>query len=483
MRFSNTLSAITLAAISAGNVVNADCTLSGGNYYCSETDAVVYSNVGYSGTYQDVTSMDETSCACSQDSYSFSGTLAPLDEELSVHFRGPVNLVQFGVYYPSGSSSLKKRDDDDEEPCVETVQKHQHKREVAVEYVEVTSTVYVNANGESVTTSVTAAEAPGNPATSLVSSYTFVNTIVSSAAASTSAAAAVTTSAAAAVTSSAAAAVTSSAAAAAASSSAASVASSGSTTASSSSSSASSSGSWVRSSYFQPGSASNCVFMNHQGGVAGSGIWSSCFGNSISFAASDGVSGAASAEALGDVTIASGEEFIIFSGTECSGSDCGYYRDGIPAYHGFGGGDKIFVFEFSMPSDTDGSGYNQDMPAIWLLNAKIPRTLQYGSSDCSCWITGCGEMDLFEILTAGSDKLITHVHDGQGDNGSSSGGGGTQDYFARPTSGTLKAAVIFNSADETIHIVEVTDDFDTELSSSTVSAWLSTAGSAAALSS
>lgn len=170
---------------------------------------------------------------------------------------------------------------------------------------------------------------------------------------------------------------------------------------------------------------------------------------------------------------------MIFSGTECSGNTCGYYRDNIPAYQGFGGGDKIFVFEFSMPSDTDGSAYNQDMPAIWLLNAKVPRTLQYGDSDCSCWKTGCGEMDLFEILTAGSDKLISHIHSGQGDNGQSSGGGGSQDYFTRPTSSTLKAAVIFDSSAQSVHIVQVDDDFDAELSSSTVSSWLDTAGSAA----
>ena len=222
--------------------------------------------------------------------------------------------------------------------------------------------------------------------------------------------------------------------------------------------------------------------MNHQGGVAGSGTWSSCFGNSISFAASDGTSGASSAQVLGDVTVSSNHEFMIFSGQECSVSDCGYYREGIPAYQGFSGDDKIFVFEFTMPSDTDGSNFNQDMPAIWLLNAKIPRTLQYGDATCSCWSTGCGELDLFEILTAGSDKLITHIHDGQGNAGTATGGGGTQDYFSRPTSGTLKAAVIFNGDDKTIHIVEVTDDFSEELSESTVSSWLAKSGSSAALS-
>lgn len=211
--------------------------------------------------------------------------------------------------------------------------------------------------------------------------------------------------------------------------------------------------------------------MNNKGG-SGSGVWDSCFGNSISYAGEDGTSCASSATSLGEVTFKSDEEIMIFSGTECGSDDCGFYRSGIPAYHGFGGSDKIFVFEFSMPSDTSGSSTNQDMPAIWLLNAKIPRTLQYGNEDCSCWKTGCGELDLFEIITSGSDELISHLHDGQGDNGSSSGGGGSSDYFNRPTDGTMKAAVIFDSSSGTIQIVEVDDDFGSTLSSSTVNSWL-----------
>ncbi|QLL34751.1 hypothetical protein HG536_0H01260 [Torulaspora globosa] len=474
MKFIKSLCAASLTALS---VAQAGCVMSGGNYYCSETDAVVFSNVGYSGSYKDVTSMDESSGVCLQDTVSFSGSLAPLDEELSVHFRGPLRLLQFGVYYPSGGSSLGKRDNQvQEEPCEETVQSHKHKREVAVEYVQVTSTVYVNNKGQPVTSSVAQQEAPGNPATDVVSSYTFVNTIVTP---STSATPSTGTSATTVLTGGRAG---SSSPEPASSSSIVSLSSSTKSSASASSTSGSStSGAWVRSSYFQPGSASNCVFMNHQGGSAGSGVWSAAFGNSICYASSDGVSGASSAQALGDVTIKSGQEYMIFSGSQCSGNDCGYYRKNIPAYHGFGGENKIFVFEFSMPYDTAGSGYNQDMPAIWFLNAKIPRTLQYGKSECSCWKTGCGEFDLFEILSPGSDKLITHVHDGQGSDGTSTGGGGTQDYFQRPTSGTMKAAVIFNGSDKTIHIVKVDDDFDAQLSSDVVNSWLQKSGSTAAL--
>ncbi|CAL9731256.1 hypothetical protein MOUN0_L04654 [Monosporozyma unispora] len=460
MKFNSvkTLSVLT----SLATLINADCQLSGdGNYYCSSTDAIVYSNVGISGSYNDVTSMDETSCACSSQPIQFSGNLAPLDEELSVHFRGPLNLKQFGVYYPNQGTALKKRDGDmANENCAETVskKKHRHKRDVAVEYVEVTATVYVNEAGETVTAtapatntatgaSTVAANNNNNNEVSAAQTSTQNNNINNNANNDgTSQKRDATTSLTAASPSS-----------------------------SLTSSNSYSNGDWTRMTYFTPGSATNCTFMNHQGGTAGSGTWSGCFGNSISYAASNGVDGAGSAFALDDVTLKSGQEYMIFSGTECSGpnGDCGYYREGIPAYHGFGGSSKIFVFEFEMPTDNDGSGYNQDMPAIWLLNAKIPRTLQYGNAACSCWETGCGEMDLFEILSAGSDKLISHVHDGQG--------GGTQDYFVRPVGNTLKAAVIFNGDDKSIHIVQVNDDFSGSLSQATVNSWLNTPGSAAAL--
>ena len=68
-----------------------------------------------------------------------------------------------------------------------------------------------------------------------------------------------------------------------------------------------------------------------------------------------------------------------------------------------------------------------------------------------------------KFSTAGSDKLISHIHDGQD--------GGTQDYFERPTDGTLKAAVIFNSSDKTIHIIEVDESFDATLSDDVVDQW------------
>lgn len=65
---------------------------------------------------------------------------------------------------------------------------------------------------------------------------------------------------------------------------------------------------------------------------------------------------------------------------------------------GFAGPNKIFFFEFDMPLDGN-QGFNGDLPAIWTLNAQIPRTLQYGKAECSCWQSGCGEFDVSSVKT------------------------------------------------------------------------------------
>lgn len=473
----------------------------------ASTNGVKYSGVGFSGSYKDVTSMDSSSCSCEQEDHSFSGTFAPLDEELSVHFRGPVRLLQFGVYYPAGSPQKRDVNAVGGEDCKETVARHRHRRDVAVEYQEITSTLVVPYTGDSqptgdassssdsdaVNTAVStvfatasagptsdsSSVAPTSDSSSIAPTGAFASPAVPSGAAFASVAPSDSSSSA----SSASASGSSSVAPSSSYSAPASSSSSSTSSAPSSSSSGSSSGgsgSWSRSAYYTPGSADGCVFMNQLGGTA-SGVWDMCFGNSISFSSEDGKSAASSPTPLGDVTFKSDEEFMIFSDDKCSGDDCGYYRDGIPAYHGFGGSDKIFVFEFTMPTDS-ASGFNGDMPAIWLLNSKIPRTLQYGNQECSCWKTGCGELDLFEAISSGSDQLVSHLHDGQGSGTYSNvGGGGPVDYFTRPTSNSLKAAVIFDSSSNTIQVVEVDDDFGSTLDSSTVNSWLNKAASNAIL--
>lgn len=97
-----------------------------------------------------------------------------------------------------------------------------------------------------------------------------------------------------------------------------------------------------------------------------------------------------------------------------------------------------------MPHDTTTStGLAPDSPAIWLLNSQITRTDQYG---CSCWKSGCGEFDLFEVLAKGDKRMKSTYHSGQSL--------GSSNWFTRPTSGTLKAAVVMGDSSATIKILD-----------------------------
>lgn len=117
---------------------------------------------------------------------------------------------------------------------------------------------------------------------------------------------------------------------------------------------------------------------------------------------------------------------------------------------------------------TGNTGFNGDMPAIWLLNAKIPRTQQYG--DCSCWgdsTQGCGEADLFEVLSSGDTKAKSTFHFANSI--------GSSDYFTRPTSGTIKIAAVFQASSSTasIKVIDNSTDFGSSLTGSQVTDFVS----------
>lgn len=162
---------------------------------------------------------------------------------------------------------------------------------------------------------------------------------------------------------------------------------------------------WVQQAYYDASSdtSQGLVFLNHYGGI-GSGTFDYVFDNSLSYSTSDGCNGSAQPTILQDITLPSNAEKIIMTDKECGDNNgaCGYYRNGTVAYHGFNGPSKAFFYEFAMP-DVGGesvSEYNTiNMPAIWMLNALIPRILQYGQSECSCWASGCGEFDIFEVFS------------------------------------------------------------------------------------
>lgn len=346
--------------------------------------------------------------------------------QVSLHFRGPLKLKQFAFFSPGSSSSSSK--DEAKRSAMkrhshEHLNKHKrhaHNHAQQAEKRAVGDWVTVTMDGQVVSwINEWSGESTTAAATSAAATVEAVNRFAVSASASAHAHAHATA------------------------------------TRSSSSSSASetySSGSWVRQAYYnaESGTADGVVFLNHNGG-SGSGVWDTTWGNSLSYASEDGTTAASSPQVLSDVQLGSNVEVVIMSDSECNG-DCGYYRDGTVAYHGFEGAQKAFFFEFEMPHDDEtDSATNGDMPAIWLLNAQIPRTVQYGS--CSCWESGCGEFDIFEVLSPGDTRCKSTLH------GNISGG--DSDYITRPTSGTIKAALVMNGADLHIKLLDDSYDFST----------------------
>lgn len=95
----------------------------------------------------------------------------------------------------------------------------------------------------------------------------------------------------------------------------------------------------------------------------------------------------------------------------------------------------------------------KDMPAFWLLNAQIPLTSQYPmNADCSCWKSGCGELDIFEVLAPGDKRCKSTYHTEQ------SKSGGSSYYFDRPEK-PITVAVVFNFQENSV-IIKVLGDMD-----------------------
>lgn len=413
--------------------VSALCQQISGNWYCDPTNEVIYNGLGgIPGSYQRVSNMDAGSCVCSKTPQAFEGSLSPLDEDLSLHFRGPLRLSQFAAYTLSAGTSAKvKRTCPTQEDYLSVFNRN-NKR--AQEVYTIIPPIFTTTSGASVHVETLATSTAPAQALTTIGTLITKNTFTASTLVSTTKAA-TTSSPIAEATANAASPV---------------------------------SASWTRNSYYDAASstAQNLVFLNNMGGVNGSGTWSPCFGNSLSYCSDSGTGAAAQPQILSDTILPSNSEFAIFSAEPCSSATCGYVADGVPAYVGFTGADKMFMFEFSMPSDASNIGtFNGDMPAIWALNGQIPRSQQYGA--CSCWQTGCGELDLFEVLSGGSNYMTTTFHSVPG------GEGSTSNYFQRPTTSTMKAAVIFVSATKQIQIIELDPSitFDQEFAHSVYQEW------------
>ncbi|KAJ4388405.1 target of Sbf [Neurospora sp. IMI 360204] len=179
------------------------------------------------------------------------------------------------------------------------------------------------------------------------------------------------------------------------------------------------------------------MFLGNRGG-AGSGVAGGPFGASLSYVSADGLGGASGPQTIHDAPLVSHAEFVVTTDQPCDGS-CGYRRPGAVTYKGFPGSARVFMFEFSMPDEPQHNGEaGGNEPAIWLLNSRIPNTAQYNT--CNCWASGCGELDIFEILYPGQTKAISTFHLG-GDGKSA----GDANWLQRPTGGPIKLAVVMDA--------------------------------------
>lgn len=367
--------AATISSVSANGCSGGTAQELGGNWYCegAPVDSLTYTNFGSSGSYNEVTGFNGGSCASAPRSYE--GALAPLDDEHSVHLRGPADLKKFAFYSLDGL--LDKRE---LKPTIhERRHAHGHHHHAA------RSNVWKKVKGPNDPDPVLPIKAPEEAGAGEFGRRAFYDAAT--------------------------------------------------------------------------GTADGLVFLNNHGGE-GSGIFDYIFGNSLSYASSDLSSGSSSPQVLKDITIPDNKEVILMSDKKCEGG-CGAVRPGTVDYHGFAGKTKLYLFELAMPLSGQ-TGFNADMPALWILNAQIPRTLQYGKAECSCWKSGCGEFDILEVLDSGNHRCKSTFH-GQV-------AGGSSYYFERPTGAPIKVAVLFDpaSSSATIKIMGNDLEFGPVISAATV---------------
>ncbi|CAN9321979.1 unnamed protein product [Alternaria alternata] len=195
-----------------------------------------------------------------------------------------------------------------------------------------------------------------------------------------------------------------------------------------------------------------------------SGTFDYAFGNSLSYVTPRGDKVAAESLPFNGMLQTSETEIIVLSDKECD-ADCPYWRPNATSHYGWSGSSKAFFIEFQMdhyPNLGTDQGMLSDAPAYWFLNAAIPRILQYGSDrnniPCSCWSTGCGEFDAFELLSNGAERAKSTIHR-QGNLE-----GGDSNYFRRPVGQTMKFAVVWHYPHITALVLDDKFDFSQSMS-------------------
>lgn len=417
---------VTIISGTAADLCSSGSQLINGNWYCQPVQRVRYHGVGGHGVYNRVTGMDSATGTCTSTPVEYEGSLAPFDEGMSLHLRGPLRIKQVAVYTPGASStepSKKARRSPHER---RHGHQHFHTHNKDIREIQERAEAEKRAVGDIVTATI------NGQVVSWVNEYDGTNPTPNPNPVNNAPPAAPTGGSPAPRPSS----------------------------RSGSASAPSNSGDWSRIAYYnaEQGEAYGLTFLGNYGGDQ-SGVFDYTFGLSLSYVDSTGTRGGASPQILEDILLPSNKEITIMSDRECTDGSCGYTRPGAVAYHGFEGTEKAFFFEFSMPDDGT-SGWNMNMPAIWGLSAQIPVTTQYGQAECSCWTSGCGEVDFFEVLDSGNNRCKSTIH------GNISGG--SSDFFERPTGAPIKAAVVFKDDAISIQVLDDNVGFDNFMSAPTV---------------
>ncbi|KAI4946771.1 hypothetical protein J4E91_006943 [Alternaria rosae] len=224
---------------------------------------------------------------------------------------------------------------------------------------------------------------------------------------------------------------------------------------------------WGRIAYYtstSPAQATGLSFMANLGDPQKSGTFDYAFGNSLSYVTPRGDKVAAESQPFEGTLNTSENEIVVLSDKECD-ADCPYWRPDATSHYGWSGSSKAFFIEFQMDHyDNVGTdqGLLSDAPAYWFLNAAIPRILQYGNDrnnvPCSCWSTGCGEFDAFELLSKGAERAKSTIHR-QGNLE-----GGDSNYFSRPVGKKMKFAAVWHYPHITALVLDDNFDFSESMS-------------------
>ncbi|KAF2186996.1 hypothetical protein K469DRAFT_571498, partial [Zopfia rhizophila CBS 207.26] len=217
----------------------------------------------------------------------------------------------------------------------------------------------------------------------------------------------------------------------------------------------------------EPAQATGLAFLTNLGDDRVSGTFDTSFGSSLPYVSNNGDKCVSRNTPFNDNLATSEIELAVLTDKICNG-DCEYFRPKSTAHHGWEGESKALFIEFQMDHYNIGSdqGMLSDTPAWRFLNAAIPRILQYGNDRMniarSCWFTGCGEFDAFEVLGRGEERAKSTTYR-QGNLE-----GGNSNYFKRPVGKTIKVTVIFHNCNITAAVLDDSFRFDETLSASQI---------------